>query len=234
MTVERSVTFIPEEVDVRVGNAPVEGEMEDFDEILEHADKGNQPIPQPAELENIEHSISPPHNKPPTVEDDEPEAIEPIQPEVAEQETGGRGKRIRKESGYVRRIREGEGRSTNWRNRDPAIPKGIQLLPGQPEELRENAEMANEKDIEEEDWAMAAVMDMAEYLNPSYEEAKRRPDWPKWQEAIKAELESLEKNGTWSTVKCPKGANVVSCKWVLRIKKNAAGKIEKYKAWLVV
>jgi hypothetical protein len=116
---------------------------------------------------------------------------------------------------------------------DPAIPKGIQLLPGQPEELRENAEMANEKDIEEEDWAMAAVMDMAEYLNPSYEEAKRRPDWPKWQEAIKAELESLEKNGTWSTVKRPKGANVVSCKWVLRIKKNAAGEIEKYKAWLV-
>jgi len=93
--------------------------------------------------------------------------------------------------------------------------------------------MANEKDIEEEDWVMAAVMDTAEYLNPTYEEAKRRSDWPKWQEAIKAELASLEKNGTWSTVEHPKGANVISCKWVLRIKKNAAGEIEKYKVWLV-
>ena len=93
--------------------------------------------------------------------------------------------------------------------------------------------MANEKDIEEGDWAMAAVMDTAEHLNLSYEEAKRRPDWLKWQEAIKAELASLEKNGMWSTVERPKGANVVSCKWVLRIKKNAASEIEKYKARLV-
>ncbi len=99
--------------------------------------------------------------------------------------------------------------------------------------MRENARMANEKDIEEEHWAMAAMMNTAEYLNPSYEEAKRRPDWPKWQEAIKAELISLEKNGTWSTVERPKGANVVSCKWVLRIKKNVAREIEKYKARLV-
>jgi len=93
--------------------------------------------------------------------------------------------------------------------------------------------MANEKDIEEEDWVMAAVMDMAEYLNPTYEEAKRRLDCPKWQEAIKAELASLEKNGTWSTVECPKGANMVSCKWVLHIKKNVASEIKKYKARLV-
>jgi len=93
VTVERSVTFIPEEVDVRIGNAPVEGEMEDFDEILEHADEGNQPIPQPAELKNIEHLISPPPYNPPAVEDDKTDAIEPIQPEiVAEEETGGRGK----------------------------------------------------------------------------------------------------------------------------------------------
>jgi hypothetical protein len=80
---------------------------------------------------------------------------------------------------------------------------------------------------------MATVMDAAECLNPTYEEAKRRSDWPKWQQAIKVELNSLERNGTWSVVKRPKEANVVDCKWVLRIKKNAAGEIEKYKARLV-
>ena len=34
-------------------------------------------------------------------------------------------------------------------------------------------------------------------------------------------------------VEQPKGTNVVSCKWVFKIKKNAAGEIDKYKAWLV-
>ena len=75
----------------------------------------------------------------------------------------------------------------------------------------------------EEDWAMATVMDVAECLNLTYEEAKRR----------KAKLASLEKNGTWSVVERPKNANNIDCKWVLRIKKNTAGEIGKYKARLV-
>jgi len=63
--------------------------MEDFEEILEHAE-GNQPIPQPAGLENVEH---PPHDTSPAVEDDETDTIEPIQPKnVAGEETSGRGK----------------------------------------------------------------------------------------------------------------------------------------------
>jgi len=37
----------------------------------------------------------------------------------------------------------------------------------------------------------------------------------------------------WSVVERPKDMNVVSSKWVLRIKKNTAGEIEKYKARLV-
>jgi len=80
---------------------------------------------------------------------------------------------------------------------------------------------------------METVINMAEDLKPSYEEVKRRSDWPRWQEAIKAKLASIEKNCTWSEVECPKGVNVVGCKWVLHIKKIAAGEIEKYKARLV-
>jgi len=68
---------------------------------------------------------------------------------------------------------------------------------------------------------------------PTYEEARRCPDWPKWDEAIQKELGSLKKSGTWEIVEHPKGANVVDNRWVLRIKKNAAGEIEKYKARLV-
>lgn len=69
--------------------------------------------------------------------------------------------------------------------------------------------------IEEEDWVMATVMDTVECLNPTYEEEKGHSDWPKWKEAIQAELQSLESNKTWSIVECPKDTNVVSSKWVL-------------------
>jgi hypothetical protein len=81
-----------------------------------------------------------------------------------------------------------------------------------------------------EDFAMATVLEAAEGLNPSYEKAKKRSDWLKWEEAIKAELTSLEKNGTWRIDECPADTSVVDCKWVLQIKKNAAGEVDKYKA----
>ena len=48
---------------------------------------------------------------------------------------------------------------------------------------------------------MASVVENAEGLTPTYEEARKRPDWPKWDEAIKKELNSLEKMGTWHLVK---------------------------------
>ena len=65
------------------------------------------------------------------------------------------------------------------------------------------------------------------------EEAMRRPDWPKWDLAIKTELDALKKAGTWGIVERPKGRNIVKCKWVFKIKKDAAGNIERYKARLV-
>ena len=62
---------------------------------------------------------------------------------------------------------------------------------------------------------------------PSYEEAQKRPDWPKWEKVIQEELDNLKKTGTWHLVEWPPGANIVDCHWVLRIKKNAAGEIER-------
>ena len=80
---------------------------------------------------------------------------------------------------------------------------------------------------------LAAATSQAEALDPTWEEARKRPDWPHWEAAIKAELSALKDAGTFQLVSRPLGKNVVDCKWVLRIKKNAAGEIEKYKARLV-
>ena len=85
---ERSVTFIPE-VDVQIGNAPVEGELEGFEEILEHAEKGDQPISQPAELKNVE----PQPKEPSTLGNEDQQAPASTKPEViTEEDTGGQGK----------------------------------------------------------------------------------------------------------------------------------------------
>ena len=108
------------------------------------------------------------------------------------------------------------------------MPQGLQFATERVEEMPEGVSYADAKQ-----WAMATVMNSVEYLNPTYKDARKRSDWPKWAEAIKTELTSLEANGTWSLVKQPNDANVVGSKWVLQMKKNAAGEIEKYKAQLV-
>lgn len=51
---------------------------------------------------------------------------------------------------------------------------------------------------------------------------------------MKAKLKSLEVNKTFSLIEHPLEVNIIGSKWVLHIKKNAAGKINKYKARLVM
>jgi len=82
--------------------------------------------------------------------------------------------------------------------------------------------------------AMATEMDEGSGLLPNLlAEAKRSPDWPRWREAMEEEQIALEAHGMWEVTTLPKGANVVGCRWVYALKKDAAGNIVRYKAWLV-
>jgi hypothetical protein len=47
------------------------------------------------------------------------------------------------------------------------------------------------------------------------------------------EFDALLKNGTWSLVNQSPSMNIVSSKWVFRIKRKADGSIDRYKARLV-
>jgi Reverse transcriptase (RNA-dependent DNA polymerase) len=48
------------------------------------------------------------------------------------------------------------------------------------------------------------------------------------------ELGTLDKNKTWELVSLPPGKKAVGCKWIFTVKQNPEGKVERYKARLVV
>ena len=153
-------------------------------------------------------------------------------------------KRIRKPSQRILDIINGKGTSTH-RPSDPPIPRGIQL-PTLPEAIQETSfegEGAAEQlmaileaDDDPAELAVALVefTAEAEALEPtSLADAKRRPDWPRWEEGIRKVLATLQAAGTWELADLPTGANLVGSKWVFRAKKDAAGNIVRYKARLV-
>ncbi|KAB2606780.1 S2-RNase [Pyrus ussuriensis x Pyrus communis] len=54
-----------------------------------------------------------------------------------------------------------------------------------------------------------------------------------WVDAMQEKLVALNTQSTWSLVPLPVQKNLVGCKWVFKIKKNADGSIGRYKARLV-
>lgn len=50
---------------------------------------------------------------------------------------------------------------------------------------------------------------------------------------MKAELEALDLNQTWTVTSLPSGKVAIGCKWIYKIKYNVDGSIERHKAQLV-
>lgn len=54
-----------------------------------------------------------------------------------------------------------------------------------------------------------------------------------WKEAMRKEIEAIERNNTWKLVELPSGHKPIGLKWVYKLKRNTEGDIVKYKARLV-
>ena len=66
------------------------------------------------------------------------------------------------------------------------------------------------------------------------EECMHKNDWPKWKDALKAELDLLDKRNVFRYVVLTlKNVNPVGYKWVFAIKRNEKNEIVRYKARLV-
>jgi hypothetical protein len=66
--------------------------------------------------------------------------------------------------------------------------------------------------------ATIAIAEVDE-VEPSYEEACLRSDWPEWRKAIDMELQNLKSADTWDIVERPGSVNVVDSKWVFHLKR---------------
>nr|GFA34853.1 ribonuclease H-like domain, reverse transcriptase, RNA-dependent DNA polymerase [Tanacetum cinerariifolium] len=71
---------------------------------------------------------------------------------------------------------------------------------------------------------------LAEDEPKNYKEASTNQ---KWIEAIKVELDSINRNNTWELTPLHKGHKEIGLKWVFKTKKDANGNIIKHKARLV-
>ncbi|KAL0309376.1 UNVERIFIED_CONTAM: Copia protein [Sesamum radiatum] len=56
---------------------------------------------------------------------------------------------------------------------------------------------------------------------------------PEWENAVVEEISALNKNGMWELLLNPYDADLITCKWVYKLKKKADNKIDRYKARLV-
>ena len=74
----------------------------------------------------------------------------------------------------------------------------------------------------------------ADFMNPpTVSAAMESGKVEEWTSAMEAELQSLWENGVFEEVERPAGKKVIGTKWVLRIKTDASGNLDKYKARVV-
>jgi hypothetical protein len=89
---------------------------------------------------------------------------------------------------------------------------------------KEKAALANE-----EQYALAVCISSDA---PNYSKAVNSKEKGVWIKAMEKELEQLSEMGTYSLVKLPKGRRELSCKWVLKLKRDKHGLEVKKKARL--
>jgi hypothetical protein len=87
------------------------------------------------------------------------------------------------------------------------------------------------------DWALATTIERVNervVIPDNYQKAVNDPQWGEmWREAVAKEIQALVSNGTWEYVVPPRGANIVTSKWVFTVKYTINNMIERFKARLV-
>ena len=67
----------------------------------------------------------------------------------------------------------------------------------------------------------------------SYRQSQQRSDKDLWHKACEEEMEAHRLNGTWEIVKLPPGQRAIGSRWFMKVKTNADGSLDRYKARMV-
>ena len=57
----------------------------------------------------------------------------------------------------------------------------------------------------------------------TYKDAMNSPDYERWLEAMKSEMDSMYENQVWTLVEPPDGVKPIECKWVFKKKTDMDG-----------
>lgn len=85
----------------------------------------------------------------------------------------------------------------------------------------------NPTDLPNEE-ALINILDIS--VPKSYNMAKQSVHWDQWKKAFDDEINSLCENNVWEVVSRPNGRKIVDGKWVCKIKGDAQGNLERFKA----
>ncbi|CAL9022062.1 unnamed protein product, partial [Prunus brigantina] len=112
----------------------------------------------------------------------------------------------------------------------------VQVLPASsinnhPMQTRSKSGIVHPKQFPEFSSFHTQLTSISEPDTPSH--FKQALGHPAWQQAMTEEIQALDQQGTWTLVPPPPNTNVMGCKWIFKIKKNADGTISRYKARLV-
>ena len=75
------------------------------------------------------------------------------------------------------------------------------------------------------DYMMFALPVIAAEILNDYREAMHSPEANRWSSAMDEEMDSLNKNHTWTLAKLPPGKKAIGCKWVYTTKVGSQGEL---------
>ena len=108
----------------------------------------------------------------------------------------------------------------------PLLGGRVRKPPGWMQDYVSGQGLSDEENV---DMAHLALFSDSDPL--TYEDAVKNS---KWRQAMDAEIEAIVKNDTWELTELPSGVKIIGVKWVFKMKLNENGKVDKYKARLVV
>ena len=131
--------------------------------------------------------------------------------------------------------------STAWRSDETGVRDSVPSMqsgtPGRDGEDERKVRPARKKRAivryqDEYDGLMCLMSEHQDEDATSFDQIMKSDDRVEWMDAMENEMKSIEQHETWDLVPLPKDKKAIGSRWLFKIKRNADGSVNKYKARL--